>query len=154
MVLRREAIEERLKELDEILQELGKYRNITWEKFEADLSQRWIIERGLIAAASVVFDIADHILAGHFGFYPETYEESLEALRDKEVLSERLYRRIKGLGGFRNILVHRYLGIDPREVFENFRKGLEIFPLFAQEILAWLDIAGSEEKGGGSDDET
>ncbi|MEW6232652.1 MAG: HepT-like ribonuclease domain-containing protein [Chloroflexota bacterium] len=139
MVLRREAIEERLKELDEILQELGKYRDITWEVFRADLSQRWIIERGLIAAASVIFDIADHILAGHFGFYAEAYEESLGSLRDREVISEGLYGRIRGLGGFRNILIHRYLGIDPHEVFENFHKSLEVFPRFAQEVLAWLD---------------
>ncbi|MDW8101161.1 MAG: hypothetical protein RML36_16940 [Anaerolineae bacterium] len=53
MILRREAIEERLKELDEILGELGKYRGMTWEEFAASLSQRWIIERGLIAAAAV-----------------------------------------------------------------------------------------------------
>jgi uncharacterized protein YutE (UPF0331/DUF86 family) len=43
------------------------------------------------------------------------------------------------LGAFRNILVQRYLGIDPDEVFGNFQKGLVVFPAFAQEILAWLD---------------
>jgi uncharacterized protein YutE (UPF0331/DUF86 family) len=139
MILRREGIEERLKELDEILQELGKYRDMTWEGFQASLSHRWIIERGLIAAASVIFDIADHILAGHFALYPETYEESLQGLAEKRVLSEKLYGQIKGLGSFRNILIHRYLGIDPREVFENFHKGLNIFPRFAQEILTWMD---------------
>ena len=139
MILRREAIEERLKELDQILQELEKYREVTWDEFRANLSQRWIIERGLIAAASVIFDVADHILAGHFGTYPETYEESLQRLTEKGVLSESLYRRIKGLGGFRNILIHRYLVINPREVLEYFHKGLDIFPRFAQEILTWLD---------------
>jgi uncharacterized protein YutE (UPF0331/DUF86 family) len=140
MVLRREAIEERLKELDVTLQELRKYLDLTWEKFQADLSQRWIIERGLIAAASIVFDVADHILAGHFGLYAETYEESLRLLRNKEVLSEELYGQIKGLGGFRNVLVHRYLGIDPYEVFESFHEGLESFSRFAQEIIVWLDV--------------
>ena len=146
MVLRREAIEERLKELDEILQELAKFRDITWEAFRTSLSQRWIIERGLIAAASVIFDVADHILAGHFGFYAETYEESLQSLRDRQVISEKLYRRIKGVGGFRNILVHCYLGVDPREVFENFHKGVRVFPLFAQEVLTWLDKVEGEER--------
>jgi len=146
MVLRREAIEERLKELDEILQELAKFRDITWGAFRTSLSQRWIIERGLIAAAPVIFDVADHILAGHFGFYAETYEESLQSLRDRQVISEKLYRRIKGLGGFRNILVHCYLGVDPREVFENFHKGVRAFPLFAQEVLTWLDKVESGER--------
>ena len=154
MVLRREIIEERLKELDEVLQELGKYQDMTWKAYRTNLSQRWIIERGLIAAASVIFDIADHILAGHFGLYPETYEGSLESLHDKEVLSDDLYGRIRGLGGFRNILIHRYLGIDSREVFENFHRGLEVFPRFAQEILAWLDVAESREEETGAGDDT
>lgn len=139
MILRREPIEERLKELDEILGELGKYRHTARERFRTDLSHRWIIERGLIAAASTVFDIADHILAGHFGLYAETYEESLELLRERAVISEELYRQVRGLGGFRNILVHRYLAIDPQEVMENFDKGLEVFPAFAREILIWMD---------------
>jgi uncharacterized protein YutE (UPF0331/DUF86 family) len=140
MILRREAVEERLKELDQILSELAKYRNLAWEVFRADLSQQWIIERGLLAAAAVIFDIADHILAGHFAFYAETYEESLEGLHDKRVISPELYRQIRGLGGFRNILIHRYLNIDQREVFEHFGKGLTVFPEFAREILAWLDL--------------
>ncbi|MFQ5614601.1 MAG: DUF86 domain-containing protein, partial [Anaerolineae bacterium] len=139
MVLRREAVEQRLKELDEILQELARYRGIAPEVLRGNVGQRWIIERGLIAAASIIFDVADHILAGHFGTYVETYEESLQGLQDKVVISEDLYRQIRGLGGFRNILVHRYLGIDPDEVLENFQKGLMVFPAFAQEILAWLD---------------
>jgi len=140
MAIRRIVIEERLKELDEILQELRKYQDISPEKFQADLSQQWIIERGLIAGASVIFDIADHILAGHFGLYPETYEASLQALSDRKVLSEALYRQIKGLGGFRNILIHRYLRIDPGEVLENFRKAMTVLPRFAQEVLTWLDL--------------
>jgi uncharacterized protein YutE (UPF0331/DUF86 family) len=143
MVLRREAVEKRLKELDEILQELGKYRGVGLEALRRDVGQRWIIERGLIAAATIVFDVADHILAGHFGVYAETYEESLGTLRDRAVISEELYRQIKGLGGFRDILVHRYLDINPAEVFESFQKGLVIFPAFAREILAWLDTTVS-----------
>lgn len=144
MVLRREAIEQRLKELDEVLQELGKYREADHETLRQNLSQRWIVERGLIAAASIILDVADHILAGHFGAYVETYEESLQALRDRAVISAELYGQIKGLGGFRNILVHRYLGIDPDEVFDHFQKGLVVFPAFAQEILAWLDVQVGE----------
>lgn len=51
---------------------------------------------------------------------------------------------MRGLAGFRNILVHRYLAIDPQEVLDNYIKGLEVFPAFAREILAWLDREGAE----------
>jgi len=39
MILRRETIEERLKELDEILGELSKHGDVTWEVFCVSLFQ-------------------------------------------------------------------------------------------------------------------
>ena len=140
MVVKIETITERLKYLDTVLQELSKYQTIKLDVFYKDLSQQWIIERGLIAAAAVIFDIADHILSGHFAYYANSYQDSLLVLQEKEVISNNLYQALKGLGGFRNILVHRYLDIDPQETFEGFQKALIQFPLFAQEILEWLDI--------------
>ena len=139
MVVKRTIIIERLKEFDEILAELNKYRMVNETALRQDLSQRWIIERGLIAAAEIIFDITDHILAAHYGIYPETYEDSLEKLKENKVISVSLYSQLRGLGGFRNILVHRYLGIDIANVAQNYQKGLRTFPQFAQEILAWLD---------------
>lgn len=140
MVYEKEIIERRLKELDQILQELLKYHALSLDGYRADLSKRWIIERGLIAAASMVFDIADHILSGQFGYYGESYEGSLEALCEKNVISRELYDRMKGLGGFRNILIHSYIDIDDQEVFANFQKALKVFPRFAQEIITWMKL--------------
>ena len=139
MVLKRDSVTERLKELDTVLQELNQYTSLTEEDLRADMSQRWIIERGLIAAASLILDVADHILVGQYGIHTTTYEESLLRLQDKKVISESLYQNLKGLGGFRNILVHLYQDIDPRQVWESYQKGMVIFPHFAQEILHWLD---------------
>ena len=142
MILRREAVEARLKELDEVLQELSKYHDLAQKDIARDLSKRWIVERGLIAAASLIFDVTDHILAGHFGVYADSYEESLHMLQEKGVIPEALLAEIKGLGGLRNILIHRYLDIDPREVLASYRKGMETFPHFARDVLRWLDAQG------------
>jgi uncharacterized protein YutE (UPF0331/DUF86 family) len=43
---------------------------------------------------------------------------------------------MKGLGGFRNVLVHEYLGIDINEEYQNFQKALIVFRKFAKEILS------------------
>lgn len=142
MVISREGIEARLEELDEILGELNLYRDVPTHEIRRNLSQQWIIERGLIAAAALILDIANHILAGQFGVYPDTYEESLEQLRDKGVISDDLYSEIRGLGGFRNILVHRYQEIDVVQVLEHFQKALTVSPRFAAEVLAWLEESG------------
>lgn len=139
MVIKRGSIIERLKELDVVLQELSLYQGIESDTLRTDISQRWIVERGLIAAASLILDIADHILVGHFGFYPNSYEESLQGLREKGVISSELFNQVKGLGGFRNVLVHMYQEIDPALVADSLNKGLNAFPQFAQEILHWLE---------------
>ncbi len=138
MILKRDSIESRLKELDRILQELRKYADITPETLRADLSQQWIIERGLIAAATIVFDVGDHILAGYFGDYGPTYEDVLWGLYDHGVASAALYPRLQGLGGLQNILVHRYLDINSTEVWQHYQKGLEVFPsLRARSSRGW-----------------
>ena len=74
MVLRTESVKEHLKELDTVLQELDQFRSISLEMYDTNITKRWAIERGLTVAASFIFDIADHILAKHFGYYAETYE--------------------------------------------------------------------------------
>jgi len=70
MILKAESIQHRLRKLDTILKELNKYQQITKDVFQADLSQRWAIEGSLIAATSLILDIADHILGSHFGSMP------------------------------------------------------------------------------------
>lgn len=139
MVVKRESITERLKQLDRILNELHRHDDLTLADLQQDLSQRWIIERGLIAAAALILDIADHILSGEFGLYASSYEESLQILHDKQVISDKLYDQIKGLGGFRNVLVHLYQDIDVRQVWSGWQKGRMAFPLFMEEILVWLE---------------
>jgi uncharacterized protein YutE (UPF0331/DUF86 family) len=137
--MERAVIEERCKELDLIIEEMSKYRNTSLQEIRANLSTRWILERGLIAGASLIFDMADHILAEEFGVYASTYEESISSLYDKGVISPDLYSSIKGLGGLRNILIHRYLSVDLSMVLAGFYKSLSIFPRFAAEVLQWLD---------------
>ena len=99
MVLRRSRIIERLGELDQVVQELNQYAGVTEERLRTDLSQRWIIERGMIAAASLILDIADHILVEKYGLHSTTYESSLIGLLDKGVVNDDLYQGLKGLGG-------------------------------------------------------
>lgn len=135
MVFKKETIVSRLKELDTVTQQLRSYGDLSLEDLKGNLSTRWAIERGLIAGANLIFDIADHILASKYRIYPETYEDSLRMMYQKGVISETLYKKLKGLGGFRNVLVHEYLSIDLEEVYKNYKKSLQVFTEFAKEIL-------------------
>ena len=106
--------------------ELNQYTGLTYSQYSAELRHQWVIERGLIAAAGVILDIAEHIMVAHYGEYSGTYEKSLAAIHDKGVISADTYRQLRGLGGFRNILVHLYHEIDPTQVWEHYRKALTV----------------------------
>lgn len=139
MVLRKEAIRDRVKKLREILANLEEVREVSEEEFISSYKHYWLAERGLQLAAETVFDIGNHILAGYYKTSPEDYEEILDLLQKKGVLSKKLRERMKGLGGFRNILVHEYLKIDERKVYRELQTGLKDLEDFISEVVKWME---------------
>lgn len=138
MVFKKESILERLKRLEEVLNSLETKSRISLEDYQSEKDLQWIIERGLEVASTIIFDIGNHVLAGVYRTPAQGYEEILEELWKKDVLSDELYQNLRGLGGFRNLLVHGYLSLDPRLVYANFKKALQVFPRFIAEIEEWL----------------
>ena len=142
MILRSEVVRERLRLLEETVAELKRQPAGTAEELRRDVPRRWILERGLIAGANLVFDVTDHVLAGHFEVHPETYEQALLELQARSVISRELYAELEGLGGLRNVLVHLYARIDPAHIAEHHRKAPPVFRQFAVEVMGWLDRLG------------
>lgn len=138
MVFKKEIVLERLKRLEEVLGSLETKAGVSIEDYQSKKDLQWIIERGLEVASTIIFDIGNHILAGVYRTPAQGYEEILEELWKRDVLSNELYRNLQGLGGFRNLLVHGYLNLDPYLVYENFKKALWVFPQFIAEIEEWL----------------
>jgi uncharacterized protein YutE (UPF0331/DUF86 family) len=137
MVLSKEVIKERLKHLLEILQNLKELQSLPEVDFLSTYRNYWLAERGLQLAAETVFDIGNHILSGYFQVAPQDYESVLDSLLEKKVISQGLRKKFKGLGGFRNILVHEYISIDRAKLFHELKRGLGDFDTFIEEILDW-----------------
>jgi uncharacterized protein YutE (UPF0331/DUF86 family) len=107
-----------------------------------DLTRAWAIERGLHLGAEIVFDIGNHILSAHYGVSADDYEDILTKLATHGVIDPDLRERLRGLGGFRNVLVHDYLALDPERVGEAHRRAPERFSAFAAAVRAWLERLG------------
>ncbi len=146
MVFKKESVLERLKRFEEVLSHLETKSCTSLEDYQKETDLQWIIERGLEVASTIIFDIGNRILAGVYRTPAQGYEEILEEIWKKGVLSDELYRNLRGLGGFRNLLVHGYLSLDPRLVYENFRKASQVFPQFIAEIEEWLSRREAEKE--------
>ena len=62
MVLRPDAVRERLVKLEEVISRL---KEIEPRALREDFRHAWAAERGLQLAAEIIFDVGNHILSAH-----------------------------------------------------------------------------------------
>jgi len=135
MVLRPEALRERLLRLEEVVSRL---EEMSQSAVSASFKDEWAAERGLQLGAEIILDIGNHILTAQFGVSAEDYEDILTQLGRWGVIDESLRERLKGLGGFRNILVHDYLRLNFARVRNFLQRAPADFSEFGQAVRHWL----------------
>jgi uncharacterized protein YutE (UPF0331/DUF86 family) len=80
--------------------------------FEKDHLKQDAIAANLQRAAEQAIDLANHVIRkGKLGL-PKESKESFEILAKSKVISQELADRLKGMVGFRNIMVHQYQEVD------------------------------------------
>jgi len=136
--LRVDAVEARLLRLEAVISELTRLAGTDPDRLQANLSEMWGVERGLQLGAEILLDIGNHILVAQYGVSAQEYRDIFKRLAERKVVSQSLAERLDGLAGFRNILVHGYLDLDPERVLENLRRAPKDFSELAREIRDWL----------------
>lgn len=139
MTLRPEVIRERLQHLRQAVRNLRELEDIPREEFVASFRHYWLAERGLQLAAEALLDSGNHLLVAHFNVNPADYEDVITQLGEQGVLSPALRDRLRGLGGFRNVLVHGYLAIDRGRVYDALHHELQDLIVYADELEAFLE---------------
>lgn len=131
-------IMEKLKELDLYLKQLELHKGVTEKELAENLDESWIVERGLHLSIQVLLDIGNHILAGK-GIAVEGYSDIFTKLATMGVIPVEFGERIKGMAGFRNILVHEYARIDLKKLVKVLNEGLDEIRHFASYIMKYIE---------------
>ena len=139
MVLRADALRARLLKLEEVISRLEEIARTGAAAGSATFRDAWAAERGLQLGAEIVLDVGNHVLSAHFGVSAQDHEDVIVQLERCGVISRALRERLKGLGGFRNILVHDYLRLDPDRVAAHLARAPRDFSEFAAAVRAWVD---------------
>lgn len=147
MVVKLDAVHARLLRLEEAVSELELLREEATDPKR--LSHRWSVERGLHLGAEIILDIGNHVLSATFGVTAESYDDIIHQLGHRGVLSSDLYQRLKGLGKFRNVLVHDYMRLDPTRVDEILADAPETYGTFISEIRGWMEQFQKTQDGEG-----
>jgi uncharacterized protein YutE (UPF0331/DUF86 family) len=138
--LDRAVVRRHLLALDEALTRLRSHRTLTLGELRADHDRLWAVERGLQLCAQNALDVATHVAAGS-GRDVSDYASAIDRLRDLGVLPPDFAARFRGIAGFRNVLVHGYLGIDLAIVHRLLQQGLDDFATFSELVTRFVERA-------------
>lgn len=127
--------------IDTAVGNLARHAGRTVELLSADLDELWAVERGLQLCAQNALDIATHLVAAAGSDAPD-YASAIDQLVRLGVLPSAFATRFRGVAGFRNILVHGYLGVDPARLHTLLNDRLGDFAEFAMHVQAYLGRAG------------
>ena len=126
MVYKRESLLKRIEKLREYRHDLKQMSGIAFEQYVKDKKIKYSTERLLFLISENILDFLDHILSSRFEMISESYEDIIDNAHQKDLIDGSLYSKLKGLGGFRNILAREYLQISDQEVFGNFEKMVQM----------------------------
>jgi len=133
-MLDRERVLAKIDELDGYLRELHEISPASFEEYKK-IEKRRACERLLQVSIECVIDICSLIVAGLRLGLPAEEDDLFEKLEQAGVFSSSMRETLKGMKGFRNILVHEYGRVDDRIVYEVVQNKLGDFEAFKQEIF-------------------
>jgi uncharacterized protein YutE (UPF0331/DUF86 family) len=117
-MIKNEVIRKRLNALDEYLSVLHRQQAYSFETFIGDPERYGSAERFLQLSIEILIDIGNHVVADE-GLGMVNWHSDIPAiLAEHGYIDEPLKDRWTQMIGFRNVLVHAYLEIDRRIVYE------------------------------------
>ena len=108
MTVKPAVVLERLGHLGFVIDQLERMKSLARDDTVVVLA----LERALQVAAEAIFGIGHHVLAGRGRPVPPKYRDVLPALAADGALSAEVAKKLDGLAGLRNLLVHDYGVVD------------------------------------------
>ena len=133
----RDVVRRHLSALDGAVRQLRRHVGRPLADLLADRDAAWAVERGLQLCAQNVLDVATHVAASSGRDVPD-YASAIDALAELGVLPAAFAASLRDVAGFRNVLVHGYLDVDPKRVHAMLNERLDDFAEFARRVEAYV----------------
>jgi uncharacterized protein YutE (UPF0331/DUF86 family) len=128
-----------LKRLEKALQILQQTGKVSFDELTGNDLLLSAVERNFQAAIECVLDIGNHMIAEQGFETPDDNEDIIRILGEEGVIPSEFAGGMKGMAGFRNILVHEYTDIDYEVLYHYLVNRLDDFRTFAKHISDYLE---------------
>jgi len=137
-MVRVEVIRKRLNKLDEYLSILKNMKEWSYKEFISDPEKYGSVERFLQLSIEAINDIGNHIIADLELGTIDWYSDIPKLLNQKGYINDELKNVWIRMIGFRNILVHDYVEIDRKIVFDTLQNNLDDFKQIEKALACFL----------------
>lgn len=140
MTIDRESILEKKSKLQQairVLKDLAVRPVLEFEKNEVELGAAM---HYLTIGIESILDIGSHLLTEDFGVSPKTYEEVIQLLGEKQIISGELAKKSQGMGKFRNKMIHEYVDLNIQKVYSYLQAAPSELEEFDQAFSKYLKI--------------
>ena len=134
-----EIFSRRLDALDDYLTRLKGLGSAAEADYLAEPVIHDLAARYLHLAVEAAIDLANHWIADQGLRTPESNRDSFTVLEEAGEIEATLAERMRGWAGFRNVLVHDYIGIDHRIAYAAIRDELDDIAAFRIWALGKID---------------
>lgn len=131
-------IERKLSDLLINIAILEDLKNISIYDLRRSVKDQWSIFYGLQISIQMIIDIGNHILAGLKENQIEEYIDIIDKLGEREIIPEEFAKRIRGITGLRNLLVHEYGIIDIEKIYNLLQHNISDFEEFHDYIEKYM----------------
>lgn len=133
------SINRKLKSLMKNLNALKEFEDLTLEEYLKNYTMQLAVERTLELIIQASIDINRYLLKRIHQVSPKENSEVFLLAGQYGLLTSETGVALSEFGKFRNVLVHLYDEINPHEVFSAIQETLEIYPVYARQITAYID---------------
>lgn len=127
----------RVEKLREYLKILRDIQRASRSQFLTDYHVYGLAERYLQLAIECLLDIGSMLIIQYNFPKPSVKQEIIDILREEGVLPMNFADQLSGIAGFRNILIHDYVKIDRKRVYEYLQKNLPQFETFLRHVIRY-----------------
>jgi uncharacterized protein YutE (UPF0331/DUF86 family) len=140
----RQTVARKLEYLRKQLELLEPYRALPKEQLLGDIEKRLTVERLLELSIQSVIDCSRLIVAIEDWRGVRDEREALRLLAERQVISMDLGERLLRAKGFRNVLVHDYVEIDPELLYAHLHDDVGDLWDFAGSLAKILSLGPSQ----------
>jgi uncharacterized protein YutE (UPF0331/DUF86 family) len=140
-----DLVRRKLARLNMYLEKLKPIADSTYKEYISDFYKKTSAERMIQLIVECASDINTHVILESGERPPENYSSSFIKAAEVKLINNELANKLKGSGGMRNIIVHEYMEIDDKKVYEVIPTAISDYKEYIRQVYDFLDRLEKED---------